>query len=60
MENIKSVLMSRDNITEEEAESLISECRRELFERLENGELPFDICDEFFGLEPDYLEELIY
>jgi len=52
--------MSRDNITEEEAESLISECRRELFERLENGELPFDICDEFFGLEPDYLEELIY
>ena len=60
MESIKQVLMRRDDITSKEADDLISECQNDLNERLENGEMPYDICEEYFGLEPDYLEELIF
>ena len=60
METIKEVLMERDGMTEEEAEDLIEECRIDLHERLAEGEMPYDICAEYFGLEPDYLEELVY
>ena len=59
MESLKEVLMMRDEITKEEAEQQISEARAELHSRLEDGEMPFDICEELFGLEPDYLEELM-
>ena len=51
--------MRRDGMSEEEAEDLIQEVREDLMERLEDGELPFDICAEWFGLEPDYLDELL-
>jgi U3 small nucleolar ribonucleoprotein component len=57
--NLKKVLMERDNLTSEEAEKAIAEAAEELQARLANGEMPFDICDEFFGLEEDYLEDLI-
>ena len=60
VDSIKSVLMSRDDMTEEEADDLIKEAREALYERLDQGEMPDDICAEFFGLEPDYLMELMY
>jgi hypothetical protein len=59
MNSIKQVLMRRDGLTEEEADDLILQAKTDLLERVDSGETPFDICQEWFGLEPDYLEELI-
>lgn len=59
--SIKEVLMKRDSMTSEEAEELIQEAKEALKEYLQVGDLEgaHDICEEFFGLEPDYLDELI-
>ena len=53
--------MDRDKLNKEEAEDLISEAKEALQEYLLQGNLnnAEDICAEYFGLEPDYLEELI-
>lgn len=59
MESIKQVLMRRDNMTSDEADELISECKSDLDMRLSEGDMPYDICQEYFGLEPDYLDELM-
>ena len=61
METIKQVLMRRDGMTSADAEELISEARDQLQEYLEDGDLEAaeNICEEFFGLEPDYLMELL-
>ena len=59
METIKTILMRRDGLTAEEADEQIRDCREEANSRLAQGEMPFDICEEYFGLEPDYLEEII-
>ena len=56
---IKSVLMRRDGLSAEEADELIEEARKDLHDRLAAGGQPFDICEEHFGLEPDYIMELI-
>ena len=60
METIKEVLMRRDGITENEADDLIADAKEEMYYRLEHGEDAYDICQEYFGLEPDYLIELLY
>ena len=57
--SIKKVLMERDGMSEEEADSEIKAARDDLDERLGKGEQPFDICADWFGLEPDYIEDLI-
>lgn len=57
--NLVKTLMERDGITEKEANDLVEEAKEELYNRLSEGELPYDICQEFFGLEPDYVEDLI-
>jgi predicted RNase H-like HicB family nuclease len=59
VDSLINVLMERDGLSKEEAEQQIEEAREILFERLDEGEMPFDICEEFFGLEPDYLMDLI-
>lgn len=59
MRSISEVLMDRDEMTQKEAENLIEEAREDLHERLTEGEMPHDICNEWFGLEPDYIWELI-
>jgi hypothetical protein len=59
MESIREVLIRRDKMTKEEAEDLIEQAREDLMNRLAEGEYPEDICEEWFGLEPDYLMELI-
>lgn len=54
---IKKVLMERDGLSEQEALDLIKEAR-EVFNSYvsENDyESAENICQEFFGLEPDYL-----
>jgi len=57
--SIKQILMRRDNLTADEADEQIAEAKEELLQRLERGEPADDICEEFFGLEPDYLMELL-
>ena len=58
-ETILSVLMERDKMSVEDALDLIEQAREDLNERLADGEQPHDICMEWFGLEPDYIMELI-
>lgn len=57
--SLKEVLMDRDELTSEEADAEIAACREDLNTRLADGQMPFDICREWFGLEPDYIEDLI-
>lgn len=59
MKTLKEVLMSKFNMTSEEAEQDIEFVKGELYSALALGEMPFDICEEYWGLEPDYLDELI-
>lgn len=61
MDTIKQVLMRRDGMSSVEAQELISEARVQLMEYLDEGDLEGaeNICEEFFGLEPDYLMELL-
>jgi len=59
METIKEILIRRDGLTTEEADDLIQEATDNMNERLALGEMPDNICQEYFGLEPDYLMELI-
>ena len=58
--SIKSILMSRDGMTEKEANEAIQIARDDFNERLSNGEMPDDICEEHFNLEPDYLDEFLF
>ena len=59
MQTIKQVLMARDGLSAEEADVQIESAREDLFNRLEDGEMPYDICADWFGLEPDYLDQLM-
>lgn len=61
METLKQVLMRRDGLTEAQADEAIAEAKAALQEYLDEGEtiLAYDICEEFFGLEPDYLDDLM-
>lgn len=59
MKTIKEVLMRRDDMSESQALDLIEEAKEDLHERLEDGDLPLEICREWFGLEEDYLMDLI-
>ena len=56
---LKDVLMRRDGLTEVEADDAIADARAELADQIADGYMPFDFCEEQFGLEPDYLEELL-
>lgn len=58
---IKEILIKRDGITPEEADDLIAEAKEQLNEYIENEdtESAHNLCEEFFGLEPDYLDELL-
>lgn len=58
--DLKESLMSgRHPRSEKEADEEIKACKKDLQERLANNEMPFDICEEWFGLEPDYIFDLI-
>ena len=55
MSTLKKVLMQRDDLTEAEADELISDARERVFD----GEDPEEILMDEFGLEPDYVFDLI-
>ena len=59
MESIKEVLMSRDGMSSEEADDIIAEAREDFETRLADGEDVYDICNEWFNLEPDYIMEFM-
>lgn len=58
---IKDVLMERDSMEENDAINLIEEAREHLNSCLAEDDLEsaMEICEEFFGLEEDYLLDLI-
>lgn len=58
---IKEVIMERDDLTEFEAQLLIEEAREQFEEYIDLDDFigAEDICNEFFGLEPDYLDEFL-
>ena len=59
METIKEVLIRRDGMTPEEADDMLKDAHEDFDQRIEDGELPYDFCEEWFGLEPDYLVEFM-
>lgn len=59
MTKLEKVLMERDGLTLEEAQILIQECADDLANRLDSGEYAYDICEEYFGLEPDYILDVM-
>ena len=61
MKSIKQTLIDRDDITADHADELIAEARTELRQLLDDGDFAQadEICSTHFGLEPDYLMELI-
>ena len=61
MTELKQVLMDRDGLTEEEADEQIAEAKAQLQEYLAEGDIcaAEEICEEMFGLEPDYVMDLM-
>ena len=59
MNEIVKILMERDNMSEEGARALVEQAHDDMMVRLGAGEMPYDICSEWFGLEPDYIDYLI-
>jgi len=57
--NLIDDLMERDGLTRAEATEQVADARERLMQLLDQGETPFDFCMEEFGLEPDYLFDLI-
>lgn len=55
LETIKEVLMRRDGISAADADEMIADAK----ERVADGEDPQEVLEEEFGLEPDYILELL-
>lgn len=62
MNEIVEILMRRDGISQLEAENLVEECKEELWEASARGSYQEceDIVASYLGLEPDYLEFLLW
>jgi hypothetical protein len=56
MTELMQILITRDDLTRSEAAEAIAEARRRVHE---DGEDPEEVLLEEFGLEPDYLFDLI-
>lgn len=55
MSELTKVLMERDGIDETEAKELIDNAKQ----RVEDGEDPEEVLYDEFGLEPDYVFDLL-
>lgn len=53
MTETKRILMQRDNLTSEEADDMIAECR----EALESGD--YSAMQDYLGLEDDYIFDIL-
>ncbi len=60
MKTLKQVLMDRDELTSDEVDEAVADAREELLALIDGGESPFDFCADVFGLEPDYLDDLLF
>lgn len=62
MKQIVEILMQRDNITENEAWSLIEDCQEEINDAIMRGNYQEceDILASYLGLEPDYLDVFLF
>jgi len=58
---IKQILMQRDGISAQAAQDLIDEAKMALEAYIANNdqESAENVCQEYLGLEPDYLIELM-
>jgi hypothetical protein len=61
MESIVDVLVRRDGMSVYEATALVEEAKAELQVLVAEGDLEAaeNICEDWFGLEPDYLMDLM-
>jgi len=55
VETLKQVLMDRDGMSEQEAVEAIADAHQRVLE----GEDPEEILHDDFGLEPDYIWDLL-
>lgn len=55
LESIEDILVRRDGMTRDEATEAVGEARQ----RVADGENPEEILEEEFGLEPDYIFQLL-
>lgn len=55
IKSLKATIMERDGIDSDEADDLIAEARA----CVEEGEDPEEVLEEYFGLEPDYVFDLL-
>ena len=60
-DTILSVLMTRDKMSKQAALDMIDDAKEALQDYLEQDDIESaeDICAEYFGLEPDYIFELL-
>lgn len=56
-ESLKQVIMRRDGLTSQEVDELIESAREQIFEE---GIDPEEVLLNDFGLEPDYIFDLLY
>ena len=54
-ESIVDILMRRDEMTRADAESMLEDAKQ----RVSDGEDPEEVLYEDFGLEPDYIFQLL-
>lgn len=61
MKSIKETIMERDGLTEMEADQLIKEAKADFNESIACADLESaeNICADWFGLESDYLFDLL-
>lgn len=55
LDTILHILQTRDGLDASKAQDLIEEAREAVAEGMD----PEEACEEFFGLEPDYVWELL-
>ena len=55
MSELKKVLMERDGISSKEADEVIADAKQ----RVWDGEDPEEVLADEFGLEPDYIFDLM-
>ncbi len=58
---IKEIIMKRDGLSEADADDAIASAKTDLQDMIEAGDTmeAMDVCQDHFGLEPDYIEELM-
>lgn len=61
IETIKQLLMRRDGLTAQEADDQVAEGKQILAQLIHEERFveAYDICEELFGIEPDYLIDLM-